>query len=74
MVAYILGLIVTIFVMYHFKAAQPALLYLSPACIGASFLTSLVLGDVKPLLDYKEEDKKKEGEGQIKSPSTKKKE
>ncbi|KAL8281154.1 hypothetical protein RQP46_006512 [Phenoliferia psychrophenolica] len=32
-IAYIMGLATTIFVMHTFKAAQPALLYLSPACI-----------------------------------------
>jgi len=30
--SYILGLAITMGVMHHFKAAQPALLYLSPAC------------------------------------------
>ncbi|SCV71897.1 BQ2448_4591 [Microbotryum intermedium] len=35
MAAYVLGLITTITMMHQFKAAQPALLYLSPACIIA---------------------------------------
>jgi hypothetical protein len=35
---YILALTVTVLVMYHFKAAQPALLYLSPACIISGVL------------------------------------
>ena len=32
LVAYVLGLVTTVVVMHRFKAAQPALLYLSPAC------------------------------------------
>lgn len=30
--SYVLGLTLTMSIMHHFKAAQPALLYLSPAC------------------------------------------
>jgi minor histocompatibility antigen H13 len=33
LVAYLMGLLVTVTVMHTFQAAQPALLYLSPACI-----------------------------------------
>lgn len=33
--SFILGLIVTISVMHYFQAGQPALLYLSPSCIGS---------------------------------------
>ena len=33
MVGYALGLALTIFVMNYFNAAQPALLYLVPACL-----------------------------------------
>ena len=33
-IAYILGLLATIAVMHVFKHAQPALLYLVPACLG----------------------------------------
>uniref|UniRef100_A0A7N8YCS6 Histocompatibility (minor) 13 n=1 Tax=Mastacembelus armatus TaxID=205130 RepID=A0A7N8YCS6_9TELE len=36
--AYIFGLGLTIFVMHTFKHAQPALLYLVPACVGFPFL------------------------------------
>ncbi|CAJ0650160.1 2869_t:CDS:2, partial [Entrophospora sp. SA101] len=39
--SYILGLITTIVVMHTFKAAQPALLYLSPACIISVLVTGL---------------------------------
>ncbi|KAJ7072339.1 signal peptide peptidase-domain-containing protein [Mycena amicta] len=41
--AYVLGLITTMTVMHVFKAAQPALLYLSPACIGAFVVVSGVV-------------------------------
>mmetsp|Transcript_2865 Transcript_2865/g.3432 ORF Transcript_2865/g.3432 Transcript_2865/m.3432 type:complete len:400 (-) Transcript_2865:198-1397(-) len=55
LVGYILGMGTTMFVMIKFQAAQPALLYLVPACLGSSFLTALVRGEVKSLLDYSEE-------------------
>ena len=49
-VAYILGLAGTIVVMHVFKHAQPALLYLVPACLGAPFLVALVTGEMKERL------------------------
>jgi minor histocompatibility antigen H13 len=55
LIAYIGGLGFTIFIMMQFHAAQPALLYLVPACLGSSFLTAVVRGEVKALLDYSEE-------------------
>lgn len=45
--AYILGLATTVLVMHHFQAAQPALLYLSPACVGAVALVAAVQGELK---------------------------
>lgn len=53
-VAYGLGLGTTIFVMNFFKAAQPALLYLVPACLISSAGTALVLKEFKALLAYDE--------------------
>lgn len=44
LVAYVAGLATTMLVMHFTKAAQPALLYLSPACVGAIVITSLRLG------------------------------
>lgn len=41
--------------MIYFKAAQPALLYLVPACLGSSFLCAVVRGEVKDMLAYTEE-------------------
>ncbi|KAK7472532.1 hypothetical protein VKT23_000647 [Stygiomarasmius scandens] len=45
--AYIFGLVTTMTVMHIFKAAQPALLYLSPACIVSFVLTAVVRGELK---------------------------
>lgn len=47
--AYFLGLMATIFVMHVFKHAQPALLYLVPACMGTPLLVALVRGELKTL-------------------------
>ncbi|GFY65559.1 minor histocompatibility antigen H13 [Trichonephila inaurata madagascariensis] len=50
--AYFLGLVFTIFIMSYFKHAQPALLYLVPACIGIPGLLAFIKGDIKALLAY----------------------
>ncbi|KAJ2721232.1 hypothetical protein GGI07_004107 [Coemansia sp. Benny D115] len=61
LVAYVIGLATTISVMHVFKAAQPALLYLSPACILSVILTGLARGELGQVFAYNEEaDKKKE--------------
>lgn len=60
MIAYVLGLGVTLFVMIYFQAAQPALLYLVPACLGSSFLCAIVRGEVSALLAYSEEEEEEE--------------
>ena len=54
-VAYVLGLVTTVGVMHVFDAAQPALLYLVPACIGAALLTAVSRGELQLLLNYSEE-------------------
>jgi minor histocompatibility antigen H13 len=46
-IAYVLGLVTTMTVMHVFRAAQPALLYLSPACILSFLLTALARGELK---------------------------
>eukprot|EP00288_Rhodomonas_lens_P003256 CAMPEP_0177719460 /NCGR_PEP_ID=MMETSP0484_2-20121128/16112_1 /TAXON_ID=354590 /ORGANISM="Rhodomonas lens, Strain RHODO" /LENGTH=378 /DNA_ID=CAMNT_0019231673 /DNA_START=14 /DNA_END=1150 /DNA_ORIENTATION=- len=62
-IAYILGLVTTVVFMMWFKAAQPALLYLVPACLGAACLTALVRGEVTALFAWKEEEPEdKEGD------------
>ncbi|KAG9467267.1 hypothetical protein GDO78_015267 [Eleutherodactylus coqui] len=52
--AYIFGLALTIFVMHTFKHAQPALLYLVPACIGFPLLVALVKGEITEMFRYEE--------------------
>ncbi|CAI2171620.1 14129_t:CDS:2 [Funneliformis geosporum] len=49
--AYILGLVTTIVVMHTFKAAQPALLYLSPACIISVLITGIAKNQLKERMD-----------------------
>jgi len=61
-IAYILGLATTIFVMHTFQAAQPALLYLVPFCIGASIITALVNSQISLLFSYSEEPPATKGE------------
>ena len=67
-IAYIVGLGMTMGVMHVFKAAQPALLYLSPACVAAVAIQSSLRGEWKDVWSWKdaeeeeeEEKKKKEG-------------
>ncbi|KAL5016042.1 hypothetical protein ScPMuIL_005631 [Solemya velum] len=60
--AYFLGLLLTIVVMHFFKHAQPALLYLVPACIGVPLLVALVRGEVKQLLSYEDHSEEVEQE------------
>lgn len=64
MIAYFMGLATTLFVMIQFKAAQPALLYLVPACLGSSLFCAFSRGEFKELMAYseEEEDEKKEKE------------
>jgi minor histocompatibility antigen H13 len=72
LIAYVSGLVTTMTVMHVFKAAQPALLYLSPACILSFLGTAAVRGELgeawkwaddpakeKEDAKKKEEDKKK---------------
>jgi minor histocompatibility antigen H13 len=63
LIAYVLGLGMTMFIMLTFNAAQPALLYLVPACLGSSFGLALWRGEVKELLEYSEEEEEEEEEG-----------
>lgn len=53
-IAYILGLVATIVIMHTFKAAQPALLYLVPACLITPLLLSVIRGETKELFSYDE--------------------
>mmetsp|Transcript_16766 Transcript_16766/g.19002 ORF Transcript_16766/g.19002 Transcript_16766/m.19002 type:complete len:341 (-) Transcript_16766:1778-2800(-) len=56
MIAYVLSLVNTIFIMLVFHHAQPALLYIVPYTLIASFGTAVVKGEVKQLLEFKIED------------------
>jgi len=47
----------TVGVMHFFDSAQPALLYLVPACIGASLLTAAYRGELGMLVNYSVEKK-----------------
>lgn len=70
-IAYIAGLVTTIAVMHFFKHAQPALLYLVPACLGAPVLMALIRGDIKSMFSY--EDHPAEEEEEVKDKDAKKK-
>ncbi|XP_064779050.1 minor histocompatibility antigen H13-like isoform X2 [Oncorhynchus masou masou] len=50
--AYIFGLGMTIWVMHTFKHAQPALLYLVPACIGFPVVVALLKGELTEMFSY----------------------
>lgn len=52
--AYIFGLGLTIFVMHTFKHAQPALLYLVPACVGFPVVVALFKGELTEMFRYEE--------------------
>ena len=62
LVAYFVGLSTTVGVMYAFHAAQPALLYLVPACLGTALVTATLRGDIKQLWKYTENEEDKEAE------------
>ncbi|KAJ1559227.1 hypothetical protein HK405_011517, partial [Cladochytrium tenue] len=51
-IMYILGLALTFVIMHTFQAAQPALLYLSPACILSALGVATIKGELKDLFDY----------------------
>jgi len=53
-IAYLAGLLMTIFVMHVYKHAQPALLYLVPACLGVPILLGLIRGDIKTMFAYED--------------------
>ncbi|XP_027553250.1 minor histocompatibility antigen H13 isoform X3 [Neopelma chrysocephalum] len=69
-VAYIFGLGLTIFIMHIFKHAQPALLYLVPACIGFPLLVALAKGEVTEMFSYEESSTPKEALGASKEELT----
>lgn len=54
LIGYVSGMSMTLAVMGIFGHAQPALLYLVPGVLGSIWVTALVKGDVKSLLNYTE--------------------
>ncbi|XP_020720965.2 minor histocompatibility antigen H13 isoform X2 [Bombus terrestris] len=52
--AYFMGLLATMLIMHLFNHAQPALLYLVPACLGTPVLLALAKGDLKALFSYED--------------------
>ncbi|CAH0394892.1 unnamed protein product [Bemisia tabaci] len=75
MLAYFVGLLVTVGVMHTFNHAQPALLYLVPACLGTPLFLALIRGDFSALIAYSdyptEEKEASEKEVTTKSSETK---
>ncbi|KAL1748691.1 signal peptide peptidase-domain-containing protein [Schizophyllum fasciatum] len=53
--AYVLGLATTMAVMHTFKAAQPALLYLSPACVLSFVFTGFARGELEEVWAWSDE-------------------
>ncbi|ORY05123.1 peptidase A22B, signal peptide peptidase [Basidiobolus meristosporus CBS 931.73] len=69
-IAYVVGLLTTFVVMHTFQAAQPALLYLSPACGLAPVILAVKNGELKKLFEYKTEvEKEPEDKGKSKETS-----
>lgn len=66
LIFYVLGMCTTMAVMIFFEAAQPALLYLVPACLISSLGCAAIRGEISELLAYseeaEEEDEGKDGE------------
>ncbi len=60
---YVGGLVATIAVMNAFQAAQPALLYIVPAVLGAVGVAALARGEVAAVMGYSEEEEEEEKEG-----------
>lgn len=53
--AYFLGLVTTMSVMHGFGKAQPALLYLSPACILSFVVTAIIRGELREAWKWSDE-------------------
>lgn len=72
LIAYVAGLGTTVGVMYAFQAAQPALLYLVPACLGTALVQAMMRGEINVLWNYKENEEE-EAEKEKKEKETKEK-
>lgn len=51
--AYFAGLFTTMFIMHVFKAAQPALLYLSPACSLAPLIVAYLRNELSEMFAFR---------------------
>ena len=60
--AYICGLVMTFAACNFWKHAQPALLYLVPACLGAPILMASLRGDLSSMFRYADYLEEEEGE------------
>lgn len=68
--AYIIGLVTTFIVMIVFKHAQPALLYLVPACISFPLGLAAIKGDITAMFAYQDhpdppQDQTEDSNGQV---------
>jgi len=63
LLAYVLGLITTMTVMHVFHAAQPALLYLSPACILSFVITAGLRGELREAWSWNDDPENKPKDG-----------
>ncbi|ATY60375.1 intramembrane protease 2 [Cordyceps militaris] len=55
MVGYLLGMLATLAMLLVFKRGQPALLYLVPSVLGATYITAIFRGELKSLWKYTED-------------------
>ncbi|OAA72157.1 intramembrane protease 2 [Cordyceps fumosorosea ARSEF 2679] len=55
MVGYLLGMLATLAMLLVFKRGQPALLYLVPSVLGATYVTAVARGELRDLLRYTED-------------------
>jgi len=62
LISYVFGLVATLVVMYTFEAAQPALLYLVPACVGSVMVRAAIEGKLSNLINYEEADEEEKAQ------------
>jgi len=54
-IGYIIAIITTVIIMLVFEHGQPALLYLVPACLGATLINAVRFGEFKSIWTFSEE-------------------
>lgn len=60
LMAYVAGLVCTMVVMHVFGSAQPALLYLSPACICSFLVTAFIRGELRDAWGWSDDPEEKQ--------------